>query len=173
MILKKVMRGIELLKNNKRGQVEWIFFIAMFILVIGIMVPVGGAFVRSVANGLGNTSTLSDDSKAIVNSVAGNYDSLWDNLFLFIFMGSWLGLLVAFYFVQEHPVMAVFMIIFILLFLILAPIIANIYGGFSQQGVLEVNRYPKTSFILQNYLIFGIVIALSCMAVLYAKGRIG
>ena len=157
----------------RKGQVEWIFIIAVLVCVFAIMIPITGTFLTSVQNNIGNSSAFDTQGIGIVNTVSANYNALWDNIFMFFFVGSWLALLVAFYFVNEHPVMAVFMIFFCVLFLILAPLLSNMYHAYAVSGSFVGADFPKLNYIMENYLLFAIAISLSCFGVLYMKGRMG
>ena len=141
-------------------------------LIFGIMVMIGKSVLHSVNTSINDSQTFNNASKNIINTVDQNYTTLWDNLFLMLFVGAWLVLLISFYFIQEHPVMTIFAIILIVIFLLLAPIFSNIFLSFGTATNLDSSQFPIMQFIFQNYLAFIISMGLSCVATLYAKGRL-
>lgn len=149
------------------------FSIIVIAVVIGVLVMVGDTFIDSVATNINDSNTFSDQGKDILNEANANYENLWDNMFMFLFIGLWLVLLVAMFFIQEHPVMAVFTIIIVVLFLILAPILSNIFASVAGTAEMQPEQFPKMKFILDHLLVFAIAMGLSGMLVLYAKGRLG
>lgn len=161
---------------DKKGQVPtlyWMFIIAVTIAVIAICIPIFGKFLSSVNEAISANDAIPPEGKTAVALANSNYATLWDRGFLFLFVGCWIALLIGFFFVNEHPVMAIPLIIFIWLLLLLAPMLSNMFQKFAESGVVSAGDYPITQFMMNNYLVMLIVVGFSCLGVLYAKGRYG
>ena len=115
-------------------------------------------------------SVEAQESLDVIND---RYPSLFDGLFLFVFIGLWIMTLVASFMIDSHPI---FFAISLVLFVIV--LIGSVYiGNFYEEIVTDSSfddayeDFPATHFILTNLLMFSIVIGSSIMLVLYGKSR--
>lgn len=157
---------------NKKGQYQWLFVIFVMLVAIAIMILISSSVMEQVNNGVSNSTAFSTESKNMVNSLTNKWSTIWDGIFLMLFIGSWIAMLVCFYFITEHPVMAIFGVVILIIFLILAPMFANIFIAFVNTPALSGFNYPIMTHIVANYLIYMIAVGISCIGVLYGKGRI-
>ena len=109
-----------------------------------------------------------------LNIIDERYPSLFDGLFLFIFVGLWITTLVASFMIDAHPIF--FFVSLILLIVVLAGTvyIGNFYEEIITSDTLgdSYSDFPAMHHILSNLLIYAVVIGFSIMLVLYGKTRV-
>ena len=118
-----------------------------------------------------NESTEATESLDVIDN---NYTSLFDGIFLFVFMGLWIMTLVASWMIDSHPIFFAISLILFVIVLVGAVYLGNFYEEIITDSAFNdaYQDFPATHYILTNLLMFGIVIGSSIMIVLYGKSRL-
>ena len=163
--------------NSKKGNaiIDTIFLLSFLLLFIVVIYSMN-LIVDDVNEDIQDDDDSSNTSKAIIQDYADDYETIWDNVFLFVFVMGWAILLLSSYLVDSHPVFFVITLIIMILVFVFAVYLGNSY----EEIVVEdddfsslVPNYPKAHFIMSNLLIVAIVIGFSIMLVLFGKNRMG
>lgn len=158
------------LGKSKRGNIAF-DGLTIFILFIG-MILVGvlcSMLLDDWSLDWSADPTNSDESKAIVQQSADDFENYWDTSLIILFVGLWFALLVSAYLIETSPIF-----FFVTVILMILLLIAIVYLGNAGYDVVndgdfgtEFAEFPKANFILNNILMFFVVICLSVFATLY------
>jgi len=120
-----------------------------------------------------NKTNHSERAIQMMNERYTNVGSTWDNVFMMIFIGMWLSALVGAYMIDTHPIFAIILLLLIVPSLIVAMTMGNVYEEYVADADMQdfVANFPKSNYIMQNWLIIGICFFASVGGVLYAKNK--
>ena len=145
----------------------------VFLFIFAIVIMLGGKLIQDVSDNINESDSFSNQTKDILNEASTVYPSLWDNIFLGVFMLLWIGFAAAFFMLPDHPALAATVIILVLLFLLSSPILSNIFDSFASTQALGARPYPKLTYILDHYLTFAAVMTFTGLIVLFGRHRLG
>lgn len=158
------------LVNRKGFATQFIFFICMLAVIsIGVVVIY---FLYSAMN----TAFQSNDqipaaAKAILNSNDTRFHNVFDYAILTIVVGMMIGLAMISYALRSHP--ALFFVIMIVVSITggIAGYLGNAFMETMSTTALSVPaaQFPVTSFIMNNYMIFTIVMGFLMVVAFFAN----
>jgi hypothetical protein len=109
----------------------------------------------------------------IVNANYAKYPSLFDGIFVFIFVGLWLMGIISSFMLDVHPIFFAFSMVLIVFVCITGMIISNFFQELmaSASFIAFQASFPMMMFIMGHMLEAVIIIASTIMLALYAKSR--
>jgi hypothetical protein len=162
---------------NRKGTVESLISITVLLFVIGFLAMVGWVIVDSAGDtweGMYNTSTSDDphvnQSAEIFTSGKTAYGNLNEG-FVMLLGGLILITLIAASQIDAHPVFF-FISLFVLAFVVVVGVIfSNMYVKLASTSVMEeaVDEFGIINYVMDNWVMFIIIIGLLIMTVMYAK----
>ena len=158
--------------NRKAGLTDGLFLVvALFAIALIFLFVFVVVFNVNAAFQSGNI--ISAQGKSMAQDLTNRYASIFDGAFLFITMGTALGMIAGAFFISSHP--AIFWISIPLLFfnVWLGGFYSNIYSEFSSNGQIATLAayFPITTFIFNNFVILIMVFVLLLGLALFAKPR--
>lgn len=147
-------------------------------IIILIAVAFAWIFTAYITDGINEEFQDDDDldaaNKQIIDDVNTQLPSLFDGLFLLVFLGLWLALLLASWNVSTSPVYYVVSVIFMLFMLSGMIYLSNAVEEVSQDEDLSstFDMFPITMWFLDNLVMVSLIILISDMVVLYASRSI-
>lgn len=156
---------------NKKGLLPdiMVFLTGFFILAIGIIAiyyisdSMNDAFLAD--------DTLTNESLEPFQNMNSKFPSVFDWMFVTIFFGLVIGAIALSYIIPANP--AYFMIMLLLTLLIggVGGFLSNAWGDVTETGVLAdaSSSFPMMNFILDNFLMFIVVIFILMTVVFFAK----
>ncbi len=118
-------------------------------------------------------STMSNISKEVMQDVQNRYPVWMDGAVVFLLLMLWIFVLVAAFFVDAHPVFALFTLILIVFILIVAAILSNTFvETVSDPDLVSLQTdFAKTYWIITHLVQIIFIILGSGAVVLYGKNR--
>lgn len=158
--------------KRKRGNaVLDVILIIIVLFTLGLIIVIGNDAFVPLYGDVVNDTTFSNESQTVAQDHLNTDTSLWDNIFIMVFVLLWIGALLASFMIDSHPIFFVLTLILLIGVIIAAGILANAYEELGEDSLINASSYPKTTFILTNLLTFVIAIGLSIGLVLFAKNR--
>lgn len=156
---------------SKRGVISdaILFVILLFVVSIGLL-TVYIAY-DSIAGALELNDQIPQEDKDRFSDSSDAFPTTWDFVFLTVFIGVIVGILIISYLLATQPVFFfVFMFVVVVLGA-LAGYIANAFDEIILDPVFSASalNFPIMSFIMSNYLLFVIVTVMLMFIVFYAR----
>jgi len=151
-----------------KGTVGDLFFLAVFLLLIGFSIWIGTLLKDKIFPII---SSKSSESAEVITKVQTNWDSVFDSLFFFVTIGVGISSVVLAAMIDTHPMFFFISIVMLVILLLIVPTFSNVFRTFASSESFSgfETRFPFTVFIFQHYplifLGFGILISI----VLYGK----
>lgn len=164
------------LRESKKGSIQDIFTLIIFLVGLGIFIVVLAYTIPKVTDGLRETQ-LNDSAEvreALLNSDT-MVTSRLDNVYLIMFAGLIISILIASFMIESHPV---FIPIYIFLFafaVIIGVIMNNVYDEFLTASELNVTASTQTiqTAIMGNFIPIIIGVGVLSMIIIFGKKRYG
>jgi hypothetical protein len=114
---------------------------------------------------------ISDNAKIASADINNKLPTLLDNLFVWIIILLWIGIIITTYLIDTNPAFFVIVVILLLLVLIVGMDISNFYAEFIADSdvSLYVTSFPMTTWMMNNLLYILIGMSFSAGVTLYAK----
>lgn len=163
---------MKIFSHSKRGNIllESIF-ILVFLLLFVFMVVVGGKLFLSMAETTHDGNTFTNSTQTILENTQSRYYTIFDNIFLMLFIGINILPVILAYFVKSSPFFVVFAILGLIVIGLFAIYFSDIYLTMtSQDGFTDINTLmPKTDKVMTYLPIFTVVLTVVLIVVQYSK----
>lgn len=138
--------------------------LAIFILVVGYIFPQITAGIKTSAIGSNTASVAALDS-------TDNIVSRFDTVFLIIFIGLAISVLVSSFFIGSSPILIPIYIIALSILMIFAAVVEKVYDAFATNVtfVATAATHPITGYILSHLIMAAIGIGVLSMVLIFAK----
>jgi hypothetical protein len=162
-------------RTFKRGNIGIETIVIMVvILIFAVISLVSYSLLSGVNTDIQSDSTMSNETKALIQTSTAGFPSQFDNAFIFLFAAFWAFALASAVLVDSHPA---FFFISLIILIIVAGM--SIYLTQIWQDIIAdaefigfAIQFPKTAFILANLLKFVIGIGITIAIALYGKKRL-
>lgn len=151
----------------------------LIVIVLGMLPFVllyGKSMVSDITSEITIANGWSNETVEITNDLNDDYGSLWDGIFIFVFVGLWLASLAFAFLLDSHPIFMILTVLAMVGVLIVAGEIGNTYETFiGSDGTIEAiatTNFPMMNALLNNWLIVAVVVGFSLIIVLYAKNKL-
>ncbi len=158
-------------KLKRKGSIADIFYIATFMFLMAIVISVGWLINSSINAEWQTKDNLGTTSKEIMQDSNDNYVAMFDNLYLVMFVGLYIGSLILAYNVDINP-LYLFLSLFILgVIVTVTAVFGNAWYEIGQNAVMGgyIDDFTFIPFIMENYVKVFVVMAFGLMGVMYAK----
>jgi len=158
--------------KNKKGSMLDLFFIVSIMFAFAIIILVGW-LVMSNVNDKFQTKLDGDVAKTTIQESTNRYVDIFDGIFLFVFFGSFIGVIIGSLFLDTHPAFFIVSIIILIILCILVAIFANAYGEIASADKIRDfgDDFTFIPFIMQYFVQIIIVMFCSVSIALYSKSR--
>lgn len=111
------------------------------------------------------------DLETVQNDSPSNLSSAFDNVFLILFIGSFIVAIMSAFFIDSHPVFFFIGLLVFILFAAIMPFIVNLVDIIYGQELLQATLagFPMMSFVISNYMTLTLVMGGTIIVALYAK----
>lgn len=168
------MKIFGVFKRNKKGNAMIELIVVFVILLAFAMIVMFGSKIYDELNtDIQSDSDVATEAKKLVSDSKGNYETLFDSLFLFAFVMLWLFLIVSSWYADDHPIMFVFSIILMVFILFIGASLSNSYNEIADDPEMVgiVDSFPMSNLIIDNIVIVILLVSASIMVTLYGKGK--
>ena len=120
-------------------------------------------------------TSISAEGKTLMQEHTASFPNLVNDLFLFIFIGLWLVMLITAWYADTNPIFLIFTIILLTIVTVVGMNISNTY----QEIIADVDvmtsadMFPNINLIMSNLATVIVVIGFSVVLVLFGKSRSG
>lgn len=145
----------------------------VILLAFGLVVVIGSKMATEVNTQIQASNQLSPHAKTIIDDAVTGYPSLFDNLFVVVFVLIFMAGLASAFFVDYHPIIFYLSLLLIIIFTLLVAIFGNVFDDITSNSQLssEAVKFSMMNFITQHILIIGIVMVFTMAVVAFAKAR--
>lgn len=160
--------------NKKANAILDTLVVVVILFVLGIIVVFGNKILTEVNSDIQADASMSNDSKKFIGDMNTQYPTLFDGIFLFILVGSWICSIIFSFMIDTHPIFIVISIILLIVILFAAALLANSYSDITSDSSLATYavNYPNINFVMSHIVQVVLVIAATIMIALFAKSRL-
>ena len=123
--------------KSKKGSFADLLYLALVVLVLGIMFTMGWAIFSQVNDKIQDNSQISTLGKEIVQSSTDRYVTLFDNLFLTAFIALYIASLILAWNVDINPLFFFLSIFIFAIIVIVTASFGNVFYDYSQQTTIS------------------------------------
>jgi len=158
---------------NKKGFIQNIVFVIIGLALFSIVALVGYNTFTEVNDDI-QASEMRNQSKASINDLHNRYPSTLDGAFLTIFILLWILAMVAGWMADSNPLFIIVVGIGMILLLVGAGFMSNVWDDFSNDSefITFSSSFPIMNFVLENFLLNAVVVAMSVMGLMFMKSRV-
>jgi len=159
------------LSGSKRGFIETPVTIIVGLFIFGLLAIIGYQVFGELNTDV-QASDLNPEGKELSSSLYARYPATIDGAFLFMFILLWILMLVALWFMDSNPLFLIVIVVIFTILLVAAGMFSNFWEEISTEPDFDfATSFPSTYFILNNFLLVMVVVALSGLFAIYMKGR--
>jgi len=140
--------------------------LAIFILIVGYVFPQITTAIKTSPIGNNTASVAALDS---TDNIVGRFDII----FLIIFMGLSISVLITSFFIGSSPILIPVYVIALSILMIFAAVVENVYDAFATNStfIATAATHPITGYILSHLIMTAIGIGVLSMVLIFAKPR--
>lgn len=120
-----------------------------------------------------NSTDLSNETKAVTQDYADLYPTLWDNMFLTVWVLLIMGLIVSVFLLDTYPAFMFFSVVGLIGVFVVSAFLANIFDDvISTPGIsASAAQFPFTTWVMTHLLELSIAVSFLALVALYVKLR--
>jgi hypothetical protein len=164
------------LKNNKRGSLAIVWMLTSIVLVFVFVMISFFAYkgLSEINSDLQSDPDIQQEAKDQLGDLNTRYPTTFDGLVVLIVVLLWIAVMIFGFFSDNHPVFYALFFIIIIFLLILGGIFSNVWDEVKTDSELSALSlsFPKTNYIMDNYLLFVGVICFSGLIAMFVKNRL-
>lgn len=159
---------------KKKAYIQDFLFFAIVFLILAIIFVIGGKLIGDL-NTEAQDTLQSTTGKNIVSNFADRYSTVFDFIFLGVFIMFALAIIVSFFMLDTHPVLFFAVIIVFAFILVAVAVISNAYEEFSNNDSVSTQAAEMTmlSWLMSHYIIFIVGFGFLGVIALFAKLKYG
>ncbi len=171
--MKKMLRK-NILKKDKRGSIIDTFFLIVTLFGLAIFLVIIGYTVPKISDQLKNTELNQSSASLTALNEMDNTIAKFDGIFLFIFIGLIMSILISAFLIDSHPIFIPIFIFLLGFAVVVSAILSNVYNTISTDSTLSsvATTLPYTNTILNNFVLIIIGVGVLSMIVIFGKSGI-
>lgn len=169
---------IRRLKLNKRGDIESLFFVVIFLVIVGVLIflfsHLNSEMFTEIESQINTTHPGTEAQIQATEFKNTNQSNVWDYAFLGIFMGGLIAIGLSAYAVRVSPAFFWIYVILGMFVLVAGVMLSNFWQGLAGDSTFSttLTYFPITNTLLGSYfplVVTAIIIVM--MGILFAKPR--
>jgi len=167
-------RSIKSLRNDKRGSLVDMVFIAVMIFAFAIVCITGYAILQKYNEQVSAEDTMSELGKNMTLDAQNNYGNIFDGIMIFVVVGLAVALIVSVMVIKTHPSFLWVSLFLLIIFGVLFFVMQETWKEISEEDLYATQTnattsFPITDYIMNNFIAIFIVIGTVGIIVMYAK----
>jgi len=164
---------MELKRINKTGSIQDIFFFLVMILGIALFILIVGYFVTEVTSQMESTVLNESAPTRTMLNYSDSIVSKLDYVFLIIFVGLIIGILISSFMIESHPIFVPIYTFLLGFAVVVGVIMGHVYDKFTENVDLAATAatHTFTSAIMDNFVKIIIGVGILSMIIIFAKAR--
>ena len=156
---------------DKRGSIQDVFFFVVFVVGLAIFFIILNYVANEVTGELLqsalNTSEAARNALGYTETLTAQFDYIW----LFVFVGLLIGVLISSFMIHSHPIFIPIYIIFLGVAVVVGVIMNNVYLAFTSNATLAATAATHTfsNTIINNYVLIVIGVGILSMIIIFAR----
>lgn len=162
------------MKMNKKGSFGDMIYLSVIVFVTAVMIAIGWLVFSSINTEWQKHPTeLGTNSLEIMQASNDKYVALFDNIFLILMVGLYIGALVLAYMVDINPIFF-FLSLFVMgVIVLLTGAFGNAWYAVANDATMAgyIDDFTIIPFVMGNYVVVFTVMSFGLAGVMYAKTR--
>lgn len=156
---------------NKKGSTSDAVVWLVMLVMMAILFPIGLMLMDNLNDGIQEQQIGSTESLSQVQNFTDRFPSLFDGIFVFLFMGMLIATLLFALFIDSNPALFFVGIVVVVIVLVLAAMLGNTVDHWINSPVISgyTSQFPMTSFIWNNIVFIVITWIVVVGVVIWAK----
>ena len=165
------LRKIKIIE--KKGSIIDIAYLLVAILGIGIFILIVGYVYPQITSQIKGSEVGNNSASVTALASTDNIVSRFDSIFLIIFIGIAISVLITSFFIDSSPILIPVYIIALAILITFAVIAEHVYTGFAENADMAATalNHPITSYILSHLVFVAIGVGVLSMILIFAKPR--
>lgn len=163
--------------TSKKANLADIIFIPIIVIGLFIIYLIGYPILNSITTELNESEMVDTQGMAIMTESRDRYIPVFDSIFLMIYAGLQLSLIISAIWIRTHPAYFVVALILMTIFTFVTFILSDFADeiGMSIDTEFEgvYDQFPIMQFMIRQLPIFEIVFGFVALIILYSKGEYG
>lgn len=160
-----------ILKKKGQSGTDIIFMVA-FLLMFSIAALVGKMAWTEMSTSMKSNEVINSSAPAIsAIEAADTANNLWDYVFLILFVGFTIGMVVLGYFIPARPAFVIMFILVLMLAVVLSGVMSNVWAGVYNNLVFQNSDMDITNHIMSNLMLYVTMVGALAMIATYSKTR--
>jgi len=162
--------------NFKKGNTFLDSILVLIVLFVFAIATISGMYLLDDVNSdiIADTDSA-QETKDSIGTTYNQFQSVFDAGFIIIFVLFWLFVIIASFMIDSNPIFFIVAILLLGFVIYIGAALANYYVEFSEEAEMVAisDLFPMTNFVMNNLVIFVLIIGFSIIIALYAKNRAG
>ena len=160
--------------KNKKGSMEDVIFITIIISIFAIFVLVVAYVMPQITDKIRDSPIGDNAASASALDYSDTLSAKLNVVFLIVFVGLLMGMLVSAFLIEAHPIFIPIFIIFLGFAVFAGVIMSNVYEKFAENSELAATALQNTyvGAVLDNYVLVIIVVGVLSMILTFGKSRL-
>lgn len=161
---------------NKKGYIQDFLFFGIFMLIMVMVIVFSGKILGDVNENYQNKTMVGNVTfgKDMLGGFANRYSSIFDYIFITVFVLFAIAIFVSMWFIDTQPAMFFIVVVIFGFILIALAMIGNVWDRFSNSPLsTEVANYTLSGWLMDNWVFTLMVFGFVALVLLFAKIRIG
>lgn len=160
-------------RSNRANAVVDTLLIMIVVFTFALVIILFFPAYSDLNDAIQNSSDLSNETKQVVQDYDTLYPTLWDNMFLTVWVLLIMGLIVSVFLLDTYPAFLFFSVVGLIGVFTVSAFLANIFDDvISTAGIsASAAQFPFTTWVMTHLLELSIAVGFLAMVALYIKLR--
>jgi hypothetical protein len=168
------MKSLLKSKKSKKGSIVDVAFLLVAILGIAIFILIVGYIFPQITGAIKTNSPIGNNTASVAAlDSSDNIISRFDYIFLTIFVGLSISVLISSFFIDSSPILIPVYIIALGILIIFAVVAENIYESFAESATFAATAatHPITNYVMSHLIMVAIGVGVLSMVLIFAKPK--
>lgn len=160
------------LSFGRMGQVQNIMFMSILLFFIVLVIGFCGMLLSGFNDSI-QTSTFDASVKSAIGDIDDRYPVIFDNLFLLIYFGIFIFMIISSWLVDTYPVFLWITVLVLVMQVFVGATVSNMYGAvLASSGIGEfLASFPKIAYIFRHFVAISLIEAFVVIMVFFGKPK--
>lgn len=162
----------DILITNKRGSIEDVVFITILLFITALVFLFAFVINSAISTGAAPAfENVSVGSSIGFTAVNGIFDNTLNYVYLAVFFGLVISLIITAFLTPTHPIFFIFAIIIFMALMIVSVVLSNIYSTITASSVFTsaVSHLPIMDYLMANLPLVAIVIGVLGAIIIFSR----
>ena len=168
------MKSLLKSKKSKKGSIIDVAFLLVAILGIAIFILIVGYIFPQITGAIKTNSPIGNNSASVTALDSSDHTaSMLDTIFLIVFIGLSISVLISSFFIDSSPILIPVYIIALGILIIFAVVAENVYESFANSATFAAtaSTHTITNYIMSHLIMVAIGVGVLSMVLIFAKPK--